>query len=93
MHAGEGFIVASGFDPGAFIDQIGGVGLTVIIVAVVVVLIVVKIVFSALRKVFAVVITLALIGALGGGFFGIATGALDHIPDIFDAIFDNMPWA
>lgn len=92
MHVGEGFIVASGFNPGEFIDQIGGMGLAAIVIAFVVAVIIIKIVFSILKKVLAVVVTLVLIAVLGGGAIGLGTGAFGPISDIFNTIFDAMPW-
>lgn len=87
-----GFVVAGGFGPSAIMDQIGGWGVVGILVAVVVAVVILKIIFSILKKVVAVIVTLALTGALGGGILGLANGWFGQVSEVFQGIFDAMPW-
>lgn len=90
-----GTLQGEGMDPSTLGNLFDGNGLLIagIVIGIVVILVIVKIVFSLLRKVLAVVVTLALTGAIGGGFIGIATGALDKVPGFLNAVFDIMPWS
>lgn len=93
MSGDSGFMMASGFDPSMVVEQVGGWTIVVGIVAVVIVVAIVRFIFSVLKKVLAVVVTLALIAVLGGGFLGMATGWFDQVPGLFQSLFDNMPWS
>lgn len=70
--------------------DIGGVGVGVIIVAIIAVVIIVKIVFSIIKKVLAVFVTIALLSILGGGFLAMTTGAFDNIPEALNSAPASM---
>lgn len=81
-----------GFDPSS-LSSGNGLLIAGIVFGIIVLLVVVKIIFSIVRKVLSVIIGLALVGAIGGGFAGIATGAFDKVPEFFSTVFDSMPWS
>ena len=93
MNADESALVAGSINPTTIMEQIGNWGSVGIIIAFVVLLIVVKVIFSVLKKAVAIAVTLAMTGALGGGIIGLLNGWFDKIPNVFNAIFDNMPWS